>query len=165
MHVQFSNTPYAQLTRPGPDEALRRARAALDEMTAKGTVRTSSMGLRLGKLGVRYSSTSVRIDGQARQPEPLTSGNTEASGDFEAAAQIASAASAQTATDTSDLGVPSLFARARRRMAEALLGNTREFDDAEASLDNLLRSRRGAAMYSEALHAAPQSGCILACTV
>lgn len=164
MYVQFSNTPYAQLTRPGPDEALRRARAALDEMAARGTVRTSSVGLRLGKLGVRYSSTSVRIDGQSRQPEPMTSGSAEAPGDFEAAAQTTQAASAQTA-ETSAPGVPSLFARARRRMAEALLGNTQESDDGEASLEHLLRNRRGAATYSEALRAAPQSGRILACTV
>jgi hypothetical protein len=50
-------------------------------------------------------------------------------------------------------------------MAEALLANTQEPDDGEASLEHLLRNRRGVATYSEALRAAPQSGRILACTV
>ena len=184
MLVQFSDTPYARVLRPGPDEALRRARAALKDMAAQGSVRRSSVGLRLGKLGIRYSSTSLSFGGQAAQAEPEAASaarstpqaaprtrsvddRPEAPAD---AAQIKSPAqTAQTAQAGATLQTaafaPSLFARARQRMADALLGQAGADRDARGSLDSLLRGRRGQAAYAESLRPSSAPGCILSCAV
>lgn len=184
MKVQYSDTPYAHIQSPGPDEALRRARAALKDMAAKGSVRRSSVGLRLGKLGIRYSSTSVSFGNQAAQAETEASASRQAAprtasrpipqaravGDKpETAASTAQAQASAQAAEASAFPqaaafMTSLFSRARQRMADALLGQGAERDE-ENPLERLLRSKRGQATYAETLRPAPASGCLLSCAV
>ena len=191
MLVQFSDTPYARVSRPSPDEALRRARAALKDM-AQGSVRRSSMGLRLGKLGIRYSSTSLSFGGQAAQAEPeaASAARSASQATPQAAprtravghrpqepadtAQVKSPAQTVQSAQAAQAGAtlqtaaftPSLFARARQRMADALLGQAADADrDARDSLDSLLRGRRGQAAYAESLRPSSAPGCILSCAV
>lgn len=191
MQVQFSNTPYAHLLRPGPDEALSRARAALKDMAAKGSVRRSSVGLRLGKLGIRYSSTSLSFGGQEPQASAQAPGDPQSAGQAAARIPARDAAQARTAGQRPEGGdpaaqartfeqatqaaqfanagarpqavhVPSLFARARQRMTGALLSQpASSARPGQDSLDSLLRNRRGQACYAECLHPSPTPGGIL----
>lgn len=169
MTVQFSATPYAQAARQQAEAAsLRELRAML-----KGTVRTSTMGVRLGKLGIRWSSTSVRLDGQeqadsARNTTRNTYEPTPAARPRPASQPSSDVATGQTGVFTQALG----HANESLAMGNAFTAAPRLADHAHDAQDGYSepqgqswRSRRGQAAYAAIMNPAPAAGGLLTRTV
>jgi len=177
MTVQFSATPYAQAARQQAEAAsLRELRAML-----KGTVRTNTMGVRLGKLGIRWSSTSVRLDGQeqadsARNTTRNTYEPTPAARPRPASQPSSDVATGQTGVFTQAftqaLGQALGHANESLVMGNAFTAAPRLADHAHDAQDGYSepqgqswRSRRGQAAYAAIMNPAPAAGGLLTRTV
>jgi len=173
MTVQFSATPYAQAARQQAEAAsLRELRAML-----KGTVRTNTMGVRLGKLGIRWSSTSVRLDGQeqadsARNTTRNTSEPSPAIRPRPAGQSFSDMATGQAQAFTQAFGQALGHANESLVMGNAFTAAPRLADHAHDAQDGYSepqgqswRSRRGQAAYAAIMNPAPAAGGLLTRTV